>query len=77
MRAETHLLHTALEGAAGKGIDRKGRALTLANVADVGFVHIGGNFHAPEIVRDQEQGWRLQARGDRLAEFDIALDDYA
>ena len=77
LRAETHLLHAALEGAAGIGVDREGNALAVDHTTDIGFVDVGGNLHVAQIVGDQKQGGRLQARGDRLAELDIALDHHA
>ncbi len=77
LRAETHLLHHAFEGAARKRVHGEGHALARLDAADIGLVDIGRDFHLAQIVGDAEQLRRLRRCGDGLAQFDIAQHDDA
>ena len=59
------------------GIDSKICANAFANLAHVGFVDRAEHLHLREIVCNREKRWRLQARGNGLADIDVARDDYA
>ncbi|MBV6418272.1 MAG: hypothetical protein CMLOHMNK_03082 [Steroidobacteraceae bacterium] len=51
--------------------------MPVVDRSDVAFGDGRDDLHLGEILRDQEQLRRRQARGDRLADVDIALDDDA
>ena len=46
-------------------------------LADIGFIDVREHLHLSEVFRDDEDGGRLQARGDGLADVDIARHHHA
>ena len=67
----------ALKRLVGIGIDREPHRLPGMNVADIGLVDRGPDLHPLQILGDQEQARRIEARDDRLADVDAAIDDHA
>ena len=69
-----HLLDPSVEGIAGEGVHLEGGQRAHANLAHVGLVGLGIDQHLGEVLRDGEQGGRLQAGRDGLAHVHVACD---
>ena len=72
---QPHLRHGAVEIVGRVGVDAKAHVLAGTNAADVRFVEVGDDLHLREIGRQNEQGRRRHAGGNRLPDVDIAGDD--
>ena len=59
------------------GIDREGRLLADANLADIGLVDFRFDLHLMKVAGDNEQGLGFKARRERLPLIDVAADDNA
>ncbi len=66
LRRLTPLSYGALEDPLRKGVHGEGRLVAFLDAAHVGFAGIGIYFKLLEVLGDEKQGWRLEARGHSL-----------
>src|SRR5439155_24510974 len=77
LRRLADLVDVAGERLAGKRVDRERGAIVELDAADVRLVHARLDLHLREVLGDREEHRRLQARGNRLADVDLAGGDDA
>ena len=67
-----YLRDYAFEELFGIGVHAKVGALAFDHASDVRFADVGVDLHLSQILCDDEEGWRLKRRGDRLPDIHVA-----
>jgi hypothetical protein len=76
-RRIAHLNHGAMEGAIRECVNCKIDVLMFLDATDVGFGYIGVDLHFGEIIGDNEEDRRVEARRDGLSHVHAARNDHA
>ena len=76
-RIHADLAHDSAERVFRERIDLEARRVPALDPTDVGLVYLRVDLHLGQVLRDREDGRRLQRRSDRLAHVDVARHDDA